>query len=96
MGLGATGCELTPALAKNGLLKCPDELDVDRPVLMLVLDAIPVGFAAVEPNGLVLLGLVAGIRFSRLTNEEFSPRKLSGVFRTPVVVLVLVVSVLND
>ena len=32
------------------------------------------------PNGFVLLGL-AGIRFSRLTREEFSPKKLSGVFR---------------
>lgn len=37
---------------------------------------------AALPNGFVLLGRVwLGIKFSRLTSDEFSPRKLSGVLR---------------
>lgn len=37
--------------------------------------------AGVLPNGFVLLGLLLGIRFSRLTSDAFSPKKLSGVLR---------------
>ncbi len=50
----------------------PDR-DVTRPLFPL---------APVKPNGLVDLGrwLVVGIKLSRLTSDEFSPRKLSGVF----------------
>lgn len=53
--------------ATNGLFSWPEELLVDNVVRIWLV-----------PNGLVLLGR-AGIKFSKLTNEEFSPKKLSGV-----------------
>lgn len=59
--------------AKNGLLSWPDELLVVNVFGCELNDKLP-------PNGFVLFGR-AGIRFSKLTREEFSPRKLSGVLR---------------
>ena len=64
--------------ATNGLFNWPLEL--------LVLIAPVIGCWLLEntawlpPNGFVLLGR-AGIRFSRFTSDEFSPKKLSGVLR---------------
>ena len=41
----------------------------------------------------MLFGLFDGIRFSKLTSDEFSPRKLSGVLRTPTGALLLALTV---
>lgn len=46
---------------------------------MDALEVIPLLDGIALPNGLVLLGR-AGIKFSKLTSDEFSPKKLSGVF----------------
>lgn len=54
----------------NGLFSWPNEL----------LDVIWLGCVMALPNGFVLLGR-ADIRLSKLTRDEFSPKKLSGVFR---------------
>ncbi len=59
--------------ARKGLLRWPDELLAD---MAWVVER----SGWVEPKGLVLLGR-AGIRFSWLTRDALSPRKLSGVFR---------------
>lgn len=48
------------------------------PIVVVVL----VEVTAALPNGFVLLGRVwLGIKFSRFTRDEFSPKKLSGVLR---------------
>lgn len=62
--------------ARNGLFSWPDEVLEDMPLVLGAVDRM----AWLEPKGLVLFGR-AGIRFSRLTRDEFSPRKLSGVLR---------------
>lgn len=49
----------------------------------------PVAGLAAPPKGFVLFGLFDGIRFSKLTSDEFSPKKLSGVLRTPTGALLL-------
>ena len=64
--------------AANGLLRWPWD------VLAVIDDCVTavVAATAVLPNGFVLFGRGwLGIKFSRLTSAEFSPRKLSGVFR---------------
>lgn len=48
------------------------------PIVVVVLVVV----TAALPNGFVLFGRVwLGIKFSRLTSDEFSPKKLSGVLR---------------